>query len=383
MIMMLSATLKVENYFITLKLFNLFLELKLSELIVGSFGMERNLLFVLLVVFTFPLVKGQPSFTERRVRDKTLNEGIAYVQQGEYGLAAVRFDRCLELDSTFAPAWLLKGRLFIEAGDLFEARNMIETAIRYDPDLGEAYFYKGYMAYGTDTTGEDRRLFDLAISKGYRTEWSYYFRAITEIRDGMDVSAMEDLNRAIELKDDFALAYHERAGIKRRLGDYQGAHFDYQQAITFDPDFALAYNNRGSVKMLMGDYAGAIEDYTRALELDPGLVIALNNRGYARYFTEDKEGALLDLNAAITGGSSLASARLNKASLLAQQGQLVPALELLDETLQDHPGDAQLYLNRGLIRELTGDLDGACEDWSMAKELGAEQAEEFLKECER
>jgi tetratricopeptide (TPR) repeat protein len=194
---------------------------------------------------------------------------------------------------------------------------------------------------------------------------------------------MEDLNRAIELKDDFALAYHDRAGIKRRQGDYQGAHFDYQQAITFDPDFALAYNNRGSVKMLMGDYAGAIEDYTRALELDPGLVIALNNRGYARYFTEDKEGALLDLNAAITGGSSLASARLNKASLLAEQGQLVPALELLDETLQDHPGDALLYLNRGLTRELTGDLDGACEDWSMAKELGAEQAEEFLKECER
>jgi hypothetical protein len=36
-----------------------------------------------------------------------------------------------------------------------------------------------------------------------------------------------------------------------------------------------------------------------------------------------------------------------------------------------------------LTRELTGDLDGACEDWSMAKELGAEQAEEFLKECER
>ena len=259
----------------------------------------------------------------------------------------------------FAPAWLLKGRLFIEAGDPAEAQGLIDSAIRYDPDMGEAYFYKGYMAYGPDSTGEDRRLFDLAISKGFRTPWSYYFRAITEIRDGMDAPAMADLDRAIELKDDFALAYHERAGIKRREGDYQGSRFDYQQAIGYDPDFALAYNNRGSVKMLMGDYAGAIEDYTTALELDPGLVIALNNRGYARYFTGDKEGALLDLNAAITGNSNLASARLNKASLLAGQGELIPALEILDETLQDYPGEALLYLNRGLIKELTGDLEGA------------------------
>jgi len=34
-----------------------------------------------------------------------------------------------------------------------------------------------------------------------------------------------------------------------------------------------------------------------------------------------------------------------------------------------------------LIRELSGNLNGACEDWNRAKELGAEQAEAYLKEC--
>jgi tetratricopeptide (TPR) repeat protein len=133
----------------------------------------------------------------------------------------------------------------------------------------------------------------------------------------------------------------------------------------------------------MGDYSGAIEDYSLALEINPELVIALNNRGYARYFTEDKEGALLDFNAAITSGTQLASAKLNKASLLAEQGQLVPALSLLDLTLQEHPDEALLYLNRGLVRELTGDLDGACEDWHRAIELGAKEASEFINECDR
>lgn len=223
----------------------------------------------------------------------------------------------------------------------------------------------------------------MAISNGFNNPWSYYFRALIEIRDGRDDLAMDDLIRAIELKEDFALAYHERAGIKRRGGDYQGAHFDYQQAIASDPDFALAYNNRGSVKLQMGDYQGAIEDYSMALELDPELYIALNNRGYARYFTEDKDGALLDFNAAITGGTGFASAKLNKASLLAEQGELLPALQLLDECLEDFPEEAQLYLNRGLVRELNGDLQGACEDWHRALELGAEEASDFVNECDR
>lgn len=345
--------------------------------------MKRNLLFIIAGLITCQLVYSQPSFSEKRIRDKILNEGISHVHQGDYEQAAISFTSCIEMDSTFAPAWLRLGQMFIEWGDLEEARSALQKALHYDPSLGEACFYEGYILYGRDSTGEDRRLFDLAISKGFQEPWAYYFRALTEIRDGMDAMAINDLDLAIELKEDFALAYHERAGIKRREGDLQGSHYDYQQAIGHDPGFALAYNNRGSVKILMGDYNGAIEDYSMALELNPELVIALNNRGYARYFTEDMEGALLDFNAAITSGNQLASAKLNKASLLANQGQLVPALSLLDETLEEHPGEAILYLNRGLVRELTGDLNGACEDWHRAIELGAEQANEFINECDR
>ncbi|MCD4711289.1 MAG: tetratricopeptide repeat protein, partial [Bacteroidales bacterium] len=342
--------------------------------------MKKNLLFIVTGLITCQLVYGQPSFTERRLRDKTLNEGITHIQQQEYELAAASFTVCLDLDSTFAQAWLLRGQVFIEWGIMEDAMDELDMALYYNPALGEAYFYKGYILFGADTTGDDRSLFDRAISNGYQEPWSYYYRALSEIRDGMDAQAMNDLDRAIDLKEDFALAYHERAGIRRRGGDFQGSHFDYQLAIGHEPGFALAYNNMGSVKILMGDYNGAIKDYSKALELNPELVIALNNRGYARYFTGDKEGALQDFNAAITNGAQLASAKLNKASLLAGQGQMIPALSLLDETLLEHPGEALLYLNRGLVRELTGDLDGACEDWHRAIELGADEANEFINE---
>jgi tetratricopeptide (TPR) repeat protein len=128
---------------------------------------------------------------------------------------------------------------------------------------------------------------------------------------------------------------------------------------------------------------GPLQTIPKRLSWIPACIFALNNRGYARYYTEDVEGALKDFNAAITNSEHFAQARLNKASLLAGQGQLEPALSLLDGTLEEYPDNALLYLNRGLIRELLGDPEGACTDWYRAQALGAEEAAEYLKECGR
>ena len=111
------------------------------------------------------------------------------------------------------------------------------------------------------------------------------------------------------------------------------------------------------------------------------MIMALNNRGYARYYLGRTGGALQDFDAAITMNKQFPLASLNKASLLAKQDQVLMALKLLDSVLEEYPDEALLYVNRGLIRELTGDLNGACEDWHMAKTLGADEADEYIKEC--
>jgi tetratricopeptide (TPR) repeat protein len=343
--------------------------------------MKRFLISMFIGLACWSLLQGQLSFTDARLRDRAMNEGIGYILRGEYMLAEARLSECLEIDSTFAPAYLQRGRIWLEWGETEEAMRDLERALQFDPHLGEAYFYKGYILFGNDTAGRDAALFDTAIVQGFNDPWAFYFRALTEIRQGMSGRALNDLNQALELKRDFALAYHERAGIKRMAGDLQGAHFDYQTALEYQPDFPLAYQNMGSVKMLLGDYQGAIEDYSRALQLDPELSIALNNRGYARHFLGDEEGALQDFNDAVTEGDSMAVAVLNKASLMAVEHQYEGSLKLLDRILEHNPEEAVLYLNRGLIRELTGDLDGACEDWNRVQALGSRDADEYIKEC--
>lgn len=344
--------------------------------------MKMRLIFLLLGFYSAQMVSGQLTFSESRERDKLLNEGISLMIRGEYQMAEARFSECLGIDSTFAPAYVQRGRIWLEWGEVDEALQDLDTALMLDPEMGEAYFYKGYILYGTDTTGLDAELFEMAIDKGFEDAWAHYFLALCRIRDGKEGMALNDLNTAIEIREDFALAYHERAGIKRAAGDLQGSHFDYQTALEYQPRFPLAYNNMGSVKMLLGDYQGAIEDYTQALMLDPELAIALNNRGYARYYMENVDGALQDFDAAISLNDSLPVATLNKASLMARQNNLDVALQLIDEMVEAYPDEALLYLNRGLIRELTGDINGACDDWHKVKELGSGEADAYIKECD-
>ena len=56
-------------------------------------------------------------------------------------------------------------------------------------------------------------------------------------------------------------------------------------------------------------------------------------------------------------------------------------MKMLDEVTRENPEEGILYLNRGLVREMSGDVIGACADWNKALELGQQQAVEFLKEC--
>ncbi|MFO7668834.1 MAG: tetratricopeptide repeat protein [Bacteroidales bacterium] len=343
--------------------------------------MKRSFIMILTGVLSVQMAFSQISFSERRQRDQVYHDGVSLILKEEFEMASAKLTESLEIDPAFAPAYLQRGRILIQWGSMDRAMGDLDSAIRFDPGLGEAFFYKGYIMFGSDTTGMDADLFDLAISKGYHDPYAYYFRGLTGIRDGFDGKAINDMSQAIVLKSDFALAYHERAGIKRRMGDLQGAHFDYRTATEYDPGFALAYNNLGSVKILLGDYEGAIEQYTKALELNPKMVLALNNRGYASYFLGNLDAAMDDFDIAINLESGFAEASLNKSSILASQNNLEPALTLLDFAIVENPGVSLLYLNRGLIQELKGNLSEACEDWKMALELGAREAEAYVKEC--
>ena len=111
---------------------------------------------------------------------------------------------------------------------------------------------------------------------------------------GDNRGAIEDYNKAIELKPDDADAYNNRGNAYKALKEYQKAIADYTKAIELKPDYATAYNNRGSAYDDLKDYQKAIADYTKAIELNPDYADVYYNRAISHKNLKDYQSAIKD-----------------------------------------------------------------------------------------
>ena len=96
------------------------------------------------------------------------------------------------------------------------------------------------------------------------------FRLAQEKYDG----ALEDFDKAIELKPDYAPAHSFRGYVYEEKGEFERAIANYNKAIALKPDYAEAYGNRGVTYSKKGEFDRALEDLTTAIKLKPNLVEA-------------------------------------------------------------------------------------------------------------
>lgn len=114
---------------------------------------------------------------------------------------------------------------------------------------------------------------------------------------------------------DFLRLLDEAVELSHRF-ENEAAIAKYDEAILINSTYAQAYFNRGCTKSNNFDYEGAIQDYNIAIELEPDYMEAYVNRAYAK---------------------------INK------------------------------YTSQGILTPSKQQIDGACEDFDIAKKLGADK----------
>ncbi len=93
------------------------------------------------------------------------------------------------------------------------------------------------------------------------------------------------LKRSISIPERTGLRHTRLAHIM--LGEVQIATKDLDEAIRLDPNVALAYVGRGLVLMKEDQHESAIQKFDEAVRLDPRQVLAYRFRGIA-YLSQDK-----------------------------------------------------------------------------------------------
>lgn len=82
-------------------------------------------------------------------------------------------------------------------------------------------------------------------------------------------SAMNDLEKAVQLNPDDWEVYLHIAYIQLANKEYFNAGKNYTNVINLNPESIEAYNNRAAVYIKLKKYAAAKDDYEKALEINP------------------------------------------------------------------------------------------------------------------
>ena len=117
------------------------------------------------------------------------------------------------------------------------------------------------------------------------------------IQNGKSKDGIENINKSLEIKNDWEIPYFYRAVAYQMLEEFDKAISDYTKALSFNNKMVDAYYNRARI-LLTGkdiknsDINKAIDDLNKALELDENFIDALYTMAVAQMKIKRYEDSL-------------------------------------------------------------------------------------------
>ncbi len=113
------------------------------------------------------------------------------------------------------------------------------------------------------------------------SDYKYYLdNGIYDIQNGNFQQAIDNINKSLELKNDWSIPYFYRAAAYQALEEYDEAMLDYTKALQLDSKMTDAYYNRARIILTRKDIdnpniENAVKDLEQALKLDDKFIDAL------------------------------------------------------------------------------------------------------------
>ncbi len=246
-----------------------------------------------------------------------------------------------------------------------QALTVINQAISLFPNNPKSYIIKWLVLYELKRYDEGLDTITQAINRAPRAFW-YVIRGGSYSLQKKYELALADLNKAMKLNPNYALAYSGRGELYYYQKKYELALADFNKAIELDSKLAIAYGNRGNIYNDQQKYELALADFNKAIELDSKLAIAYNNRGGIYYNQQKYELALADFNKAIELDSKLAIAYINRGGIYSLQQKDELALADFNKAIEINPNLVEAYYNRGNLYYLQQKYELALSDYNKA-----------------
>ena len=266
------------------------------------------------------------------------------------------------LDSTYTPTPLyvmtqhpVVSRSAFEAGlrflgvkDYPNALALFQQAITLEPDAPapDLYYYVGETYRGQGDYRNARDAYQKAINRDSAFAPAFLGRARANL--GLDPNAeiINDLNEAINLDSNFAEAYIAR-GAYLVENNPSAAKTDLETALEITPDSALAYLYLADAQLNLGENDAALESATHANELDMTLVPVYLTLARAYITTGQTALAVSVLQTYTIFRPDEPSVFLQLGTAYNAAGEYEAAVGVLNKAIDANRRNAEAYFQRG------------------------------------
>jgi tetratricopeptide (TPR) repeat protein len=194
-----------------------------------------------------------------------------------------------------------------------------------------------------------------------RIWWIYLERAIYRSRQLNWTSAIEDLDKAIDLERS-AFLFSLRSYFHLEKDDLDHARADYNRSLALDATVPSPFVRRGYTLFHKRDFQGAIAAFDTALEWKPDDAMAYAGRGMVLGLQGKLAEAIVDLTKEIAPGATAFS------KSICQSHCNCPINDIM-EFIKNNPTNARAYEVRGVFSLLMGKNGWAASDFNKAVKL--------------
>jgi tetratricopeptide (TPR) repeat protein len=196
--------------------------------------------------------------------------------------AANVYRRILQTDSGNPYALHYLGVLEASAGNLDQAKSLLERSLAHQPTNGQ--FVENYATVLAQA-GDDEAALQICrqqLQVDDRNVSLLYVSAVALFKLRRLEEALAQLGKLLSIDPHHVAAINERGSVLAELAKFDAALDCVQQALTLQPRYADAYLNLGNLYAALKRYDGAFAAYEKAQALKPDLADAHFNEALLR-----------------------------------------------------------------------------------------------------
>ncbi|MEH2452527.1 tetratricopeptide repeat protein [Nostoc sp.] len=261
------------------------------------------------------------------------------------------------------------GNLLLTAKEYEAAIASCDQALKFKPDLPEAWNSRGYALGNLERYEEAIASYDKALKFKPDLPEAWNSRGYALRKLGRYEKAIASYDQALKIKPDYHYAWNNRGIVLYDLGRYEKAIASiesYDQALKIKPDYQEAWVNRGISLYDLGHYKEAIASYDQALKFKPDYHYAYNNRGIALYDLGHYKEALASYDQALKFKSDDHEAWYHRGIMLGKLGRYKEAIASYDQALKFKPDDHLAWYERSHILRKLGHYKEAINSFEQA-----------------